>query len=99
MSTATSPVSRSYISREASDVLDCFTAGLDDVVYEIAERIARQRNPSVASPEIDVDDVKKAAEIVLQGVRAAAAQGQLPGDFGTVLNEMRECFQAKCEGS
>ncbi|HLQ44371.1 MAG TPA: hypothetical protein VK137_06565, partial [Planctomycetaceae bacterium] len=84
---------------EANSVLDSFTAGLDDVVYDIAERIARQRNPSVASPEIDVEDVKKAAEIVLQGVRDAVARGQLPSDFETVLNEMRDSFHAECERS
>ncbi len=89
--------SQSSISGEAMDVMDCFVAGLDDVVYELAEQIARKRDPAVESILIEVPDVQEAARLVFQGLREASERGQLARSFEPVLNEMQESFQSRCE--
>ena len=81
MPTLMSSTPQSSMSGEAMDVMDCFVAGLDDVVYELAEQIARKRAPSAESVLIEVDDVQEAARLVLQGLRDNAvkpARRQVP---------------------
>ena len=97
MSTATMPETQSSMSGDALDVMECFVAGLDDVVYEIAERMSRKRNPTANAVQIEVEDITQAARLMFQGVHDAITRGQLPSDFEPVLQEMQECFQAKCE--
>ena len=97
MSTATMPETQSSMSSDALDVMDGFVAELDDVVYEIAERIARQRNPSAKAVQIEVEDIQQAARLMFQGVHDAMTRGQLSSDFEPILRGMQKCFQAKCE--
>ena len=97
MPTLMQPNSQSSISGEAMDVMNCFTSGLDDVVYELAEKIAQRRSPSNAAIQIDVEDVKEAARLLFQGLRDASEHGQVASSFEPALNAMRESFQNRCE--
>lgn len=90
---------QSSLSSEAFEMLDCFVAGLDDVVFSLAEQIARERHPGIAHDApvaVEVEDVKQAARTVIQGVRNAIKGGKLPASFESVVQEMQDCFEERC---
>lgn len=97
MSIITMPETQSSMSRDALDVMDSFASELDEVIYEIAERIAQKRNPSAKNVQIEVEDVQEAARLMSEGVHDAVLRGQFSSDVEPILQGMQESFQAKCE--
>lgn len=95
MSTIERPTT-SEMSGKAYDLLDCFVSGLDRVVYEIAESLARaagQVNPA-GVVEIRQEDVRAAAEMVFAAIRE---KKDIPRDALDDIEEMHQCMQAKCK--
>lgn len=90
--------STSKISAEAFDLLGCFVAGLDNVVYQMAEHIARHRlekmNP--ADPvEINADDVTEAGETVIQFLREQLKRNAASPELGPILDQVENCFSSR----
>jgi hypothetical protein len=87
----------SEMTSEAYDLLDCFVQGLDDVIYEIAETIAREKvqTSSTGTVEIRRDDVKEAALALFRAIREEAGKS-LPAHVARHLEEMHDCVIAKC---
>jgi len=48
------------ISSDAMDVMDCFSNGMDQVVHQMAGRIAEQRNKSSGEVVITIPDIEAA---------------------------------------
>lgn len=90
----------SVISDEALQMLDCFRAGLDKVVYDTAESIARIRTGDVpdehrTSPiEIEPQDVRKAAEYIACCVTEAVASGKIPRAVAAEIEQMVNCCRS-----
>ncbi len=97
MSTITMPETQSSMSRDALDVMNCFASELDEVIYEIAERIAQKRNPSVKTVQIEVEDVREAARLMSEGVHDAVLRGQFSSDVELILQGMQKSFQTTCD--
>jgi hypothetical protein len=91
---ATLDENSSLLSSEAFDVLDCFVAGLDDVVYKIAERVARKRSGAGDDEPVTivVDDIREAAKRLFVALRS---QPDFPNDL---VDRMERLFIEKCEG-
>lgn len=93
--------SASKISAEAFDLLDCFVAGLDDVVYQMAEHIARHRlgkmNPAEAV-EINADDVTAAGEQLIQLLREQLKQNMASSEWAPILDQVENCFRSRRAG-
>jgi len=90
--------SASKISAEAFDLLGCFVAGLDDVVYQMAECLARTRqgktNPNDLV-EIAREDVVSAGEHVLTLLREqlkSAPCSPNAKELEAILNQIEHCF-------
>lgn len=92
--------SASRISSKAFDLLDCFVAGFDSVVYQVAEHMARNRVGKMdpAEPvDVDMQDVVEAGETVIRLLREQLAQGQLSADVGSAIDQMEQCFSRRQE--
>lgn len=89
----------STISSDALRMLDCFVSGLDSVVYEIAEEIARLRLEACVPAggkgsrptEIESEDVKKAVEFFAQCIKKLASENRIPADAVAHVEQMVEC--------
>ena len=90
--------SASRISSEAFDLLDCFVAGFDTLVYQVAERIARHRvgkmNPA-ESVDVDTEDVVEAGRTVIHLLREQIGRGELSADLSAAVDQMEQCFQSR----
>ncbi len=86
----------SSMTSRAYDLLDCFVAGLDDVIYEIAEAIAKSKGHVIEGVvEINDEDVKEAAESVFKAIREQAGKS-IPAVEASQIDEMHECVLEKC---
>jgi hypothetical protein len=86
----------SEMSGKAYDLLDCFVSGLDKVVYEIAESLAKAAGQvnQAGVVEIQQKDVRAAAEMVFAAIRE---NKNIPRDALDDIEQMHQCMQAKCE--
>ncbi|MFV0443643.1 MAG: hypothetical protein ACK5Q5_08730 [Planctomycetaceae bacterium] len=104
MSTTTEP--RTVLPGVAHDLISCFYDGVDVLVYQLAEQMARIRT-STAPPEpvrIEFGDVRSAGCRVVQAIQKLS-QGNLviPPDIQSALrcsdadslNDMTSCFDLK----
>lgn len=84
------------LSSDAFDVLQCFMAGLDDVIVQIAVTNARKRGKVDSKGEVSLDttDIKEAAEFVLSQIRNMPS---IPQEVKDELEAMTECVRSKCE--
>jgi hypothetical protein len=90
--------SSNKISDEAFDLLSCFVAGLDDVVCQAAEQIARRRlgKSDPAEPiEIGAEDIVSAGEAVIQLLRGLITQGGVSPELGPILDRVEQCFSTR----
>ena len=98
MDTIDKNANESVISSEAYSLLDCFVEGLDDVVYEIAEEIARERT-GIQAPRrpvrIEAEDVKQAAARVVSFLQELVKSGRAPAGLGDVLERLTLCLGSK----
>ena len=99
MATANNPtdnLANSEMTGKAYELLDCFVSGLDQVVYEIAESLAKDAGQlnDAGVVEIQHKDVKAAAELVFKAIKENA---DIPKDALDDINEMHQCVQEKCE--
>ena len=85
----------SEMTGDAYDLLDCFVSGLDQVVYEIAEALAKQSGQVDASGTIEIrhKDVEQAASLVFKAIRENPS---IPQDALDDISEMHQCVQEKC---
>jgi hypothetical protein len=86
----------SEMTGSAYDLLDCFVSGLDRVVYEIAERLAKKAGQinDDGVVEIRKKDVREAANLVFRAIRD---NKDIPQDALADIVEMLECVERKCE--
>lgn len=98
MATVDDRTSESAISSKAYSLLDCFVDGLDEVVYEMAEEIAKNRvgrtGELTVPVRIEADDVKQAGGQIIEYLRQLVATGKAPRELATVLDGMAECLAA-----
>lgn len=95
MSTANESRNSSMTS-EAYDLLDCFVAGLDEVIYEIAESRAMAKGQEKDGVvEITKDDVREAAEIVFDAIQKHAGTA-IPQERADEIEKMHQCVLKKC---
>lgn len=95
------PQVRSTASTEALELLNCFSDGIEDLVYQTAEVVARKRAcgslPSGKPVEIELQDVRQAGELVIAAIKKIVAAGSLPPDVGESVDEMHRCLNCKTE--
>jgi hypothetical protein len=99
MATANETEDNVTISGEAVDLLGCFVAELDAIVLNIAKQIAKDRRPGLpegATIDVEVGDVKAAAEAVLSYIRVQIAEGKLPSNMKDAVDGFERCFREKC---
>jgi hypothetical protein len=91
----------STASSEALELLGCFYNGIDDLVYQIAEDVARAREGASRAADrpvqIEVADVKQAGDKVLAALRDMVKMGTLPADAGPALDAMKTCFETNAQ--
>jgi hypothetical protein len=84
------------ISQEAATLLDCLATGLDRIVYEVAEQLARERS-SALPLRIEAEDVQRAAEKVLATFRTLVSSKQLPQEAAEAIEGMDSCLKQKAK--
>lgn len=90
----------SIITSNALDLLTCFQDGLDDVIYQFAEEIAKKRQVESGSESadlvtIDVQDVREAGEQLTAMIKQMVKAGQLSPEIESRVSIMRECLDCK----
>jgi hypothetical protein len=92
-----SPKVSSTASSAALDRLNCFSDGIDTLVYELAEELAKKRMSSSLLPgrpiEIEVDDIEAAGELVIDAIKRFVAEGTLSKELGDAVESMEGCFK------
>jgi hypothetical protein len=88
----------SEMTSEAFDLLDCFVSGLDDVIYNIAEKISEEKGQVRQDGTIEIkgEDVKRAATIVFDAIREQAGKS-IPEAAVKEIESMHDCVMAKCD--
>lgn len=94
MATVNQTNTETRISQEAASLLDCLASGLDKIVYEVAEQIARSRSSAVPL-RIEAIDVQQAADKVLAAFRAQILSKELPQEAGEAIEGMDSCLKEK----
>lgn len=85
-------VEKSRISSEGLELLNSFTSGLDDLIYEIAEENAKRREPLPGEVVcIEACDVREATEIVFRHLRGLVKTGELPREIESIIDGMERC--------
>lgn len=91
----------SSISDEAYNLLGCFMDGVDNLVYEMAERLARERNPEIVASgqpiPIEVEDVREAGKLVLSALRGLVKASHLPHAMSADIDQMESCFESSAD--
>ena len=95
--------SNATLSSEAYDLLDCFVMGLDSVVYEIAEDLAKHRRQdekggladSSLPIQIEAQDVRKAADFVVEQLKQLIKDNKLPRHVADAVADMENCFRSQ----
>ena len=88
-------VSPSTISEDAYELIGCFYDGVDEIVYAVAERMARERDPNAIPVQIEVVDVKNAGRAVIDALRPLTATGELPKEAEEAIASMQNRFSNK----
>jgi len=102
MTTITKDIKKgeSEISSDALGVLDCFVSNLDEIVYEMAEKIAKNRAISAGPPphvvRIEIGDVEEAAKNFFGALRDGLDRGDIPSDLKPIVDSMQKCFETRC---
>jgi hypothetical protein len=86
--------SETNISSEALDLLGCFVGGLDEIVFAIAAARARERhgNKGDSPVQVEVEDIAKAGEEVIQVIRGAIRDKALPATLASAIEQAERCF-------
>ncbi len=87
----------STISNEAYEILGCFAGGIDNLVYDLAEKIARERNPNLKLVPIETEDIKTAAGKVIRSLKQLAASGGLPAGMEQEIDDMNRCLEENAQ--
>ena len=91
--------SESCIASEALDLLDGLVFGLHEIVYEIAEQFARERQKPAdgAVPTrpvlIEPEDVRTACRGVIDYLRRLAQSRQFSGPVEPALDRLEQCLE------
>ena len=89
----------STISNEAYELLGFFTGGIDNLVYDLAEKIARKRNPNLKLVPIETEDIKTAARMVIQSFKQLDASGELPEGMEQEIDDMNQCLEENMQST
>ena len=82
----------SVLSDDAYELIECFYDGVDDLVYQLAEEMARKRNPSASPVQIEVEDVRAAGEAVVESLKRLFESGEIPDHVKEAIHGMGDCF-------
>ena len=95
----------STLSGEAYELISCFYHGVDDVVYRLAEAVARRRTgtPPDADVRIEAEDVRIAGYQVVCALREYVDQEDIPEEMleaikgipEDAVREMGDCLSSK----
>lgn len=89
MATAHRETKEPTISSDAIGLLDCFSAGVEELVYKLAEHTARSRlEPDATVIEVNADDIEKAADFLVQIIR----RSDVPAQVKPTVDAMLQCF-------
>lgn len=94
MATADRPNTDATISSEALSLLSCFSDGFDEVVWKIAEGIARGRTAPGVKPEIEDGDIVAAGEKLAHVLKMSP---ELPEDIKPAVDLMLQCVHRKAQ--
>ncbi len=88
------------ISSEAFKLLDCFVAGLDEIVYEMAEDAARARQGIKGDKPVTIEttDIRVAAEFVLGHLKQSVKTNEVSGDIQPFIDQIESCFKQRTNG-
>lgn len=97
MATVENDKRQSSMSEEAYELFSCFHSGVDDVVYEIAADVARERLGVAAGEPVDIEkeDVRQAACKLLDAVKHLVASGKATAELEALVGGMGSCFNNK----
>jgi len=82
----------SSIESDAMDAIDCFTDGIDGVIYELAERSAVLRGATEDGIVITVADIEEATKTLVLAIKN---QADIPEDIKSSVEEMLDCCSRK----
>jgi len=89
--------SESTISGKAMDLLDCFVSGLDDVILEVAETIAKERQGDVVPIRIESQDVVQAADAFFGQIKDRLGADPSKAQILKTIEGMHQCLRNRCE--
>lgn len=81
----------STITSDALGILDCFSGGFEDVLYQMAEHSAVDRTGQRRDVEISVADIEDGARRLVQ----ALEKSDLPTDVKAAVSSMLRCMADK----
>lgn len=83
----------------ALNVVDCFRDGLDEIVVEMAEEIARARHAMTPSESatitIEARDVNEAGNQLFRILREQIAAGKIPASMLEIIQNAGDCMACK----
>lgn len=90
----------SSLSEEAYDLISCFYNGIDEVVYSVAEQVAKERlrnsggQVDLEQPIlIEIEDVREAGKRVIAAVQHLVELNKMPAEMMDALGGMKDCFE------
>ncbi len=93
MSTANNDIT---YTNGALEILSCFMGSFDDLVLEVAEKIARSEAQDPKAPIcITSDHVKRAGIEIINILRRQWQQGQIDDVLADLIDETESCLGAK----
>lgn len=100
MSTAP-PQVETRISSVAMDLLGCYVSEFDKIIYELAKGNSHRRMADEAAHGkavvVDVEDVKKAAEVFTSAIKEHFGIDPKHADLVEAVEGMHECLKKRCE--
>ena len=80
-------------------LLDCFSSGVDEVIYRCAVELARQRGgKSTENPvRVDQQDVMRAAELIFDSIREHIGANPETAVVFNRFQDMYQCLMARCK--
>ena len=84
----------------ALNVVDCFRDGLDEVVVQMAEDLARARHTLVGGKlgttiTIEARDVTEAGNQLIRILNEQIASGKIPASMSRVIQGINDCVTCK----
>jgi len=95
MATANQNKHESSIESAAMDAIDCFTDGIDGVIYELAEHSATLRGATEDGIVITVADIEEATETLVSAINRSG----IPEDIKSSVAEMLDCCSRKIQST